>query len=227
MSGRHWRYCALIAAVVTAACGGPTFTSRNAADRHPAPTDAGQETRIGDAAVLDRSGTTTIPAPMVPTTTAVPADYPRGVSSRMVDGLEVVMQANEAATFRHDSAVHLVLSVTNKTNHSVGYLTNRETHFALVDGDNKTLWTDETCRAKDTETTFATGYLEIAPGEHISVDDYYPIHPGANTKGCAAPPGKAWLTGAMTVCRNLNADWSCRGASSERVQAAPIAVNVT
>jgi hypothetical protein len=160
----------------------------------------------------------------VPDTTA-PA-YPTGVSARTVGGVELVLQANETATFRRNTAVHLVLTITNKTGRAVGYLTNRETHFTLVDNADRTLWTDEQCRHKDTEPTIATGFLELKPGEHVSIDDYYPTHPGSDPANCGAAPGKAFLTGAATVCLNLSADGSCRGASDARIQATRIPVNV-
>jgi hypothetical protein len=89
------------------------------------------------------------------------------------------------------------------------------------------LWTDETCRAGDTYNTVPTGYLELKAGDHVSIDDYYPTHPGTDNTNCRAPAGHAYLTGGMTVCLNLAPDWSCRGASDERVQAAPIAVTIS
>ncbi|MEY2472250.1 MAG: hypothetical protein QOK28_1579 [Actinomycetota bacterium] len=223
MVGRWRAFFVLVLAVFAASCGAPSFTSRNAAsERHSLPrTDLGESVttappRIDDAAVLDRS-----------TTTAAATDSVPGVSSRVVDGVQLVLQTTETSTFRQGTAVHLVLSITNKTGRAVGYLTNRETHFSLVDQNNRVLWTDEQCRAKDTYNTVPTGYLEIAPGDHVSIDDYYPTHPGTANADCRAPAGHAYLTGGVTLCLNLAADDTCRGASDERVQATPIAVTVS
>jgi len=71
-----------------------------------------------------------------------------------------------------------------------------------------------------------TGFLEIAAGDHISIDDYYPTHPGTNAAGCTAPAGHAYLTAGATMCLNLAPDDTCRGASDMRIQATPVAVNV-
>jgi hypothetical protein len=131
------------------------------------------------------------------------------------------MRAGDTTTFVRGTTVHLVLSITNETGRAVGYLTNRETHFALVDQSNKTLWTDAQCGRADSTTT-PPSYRALAPGEHVDLEGVYP---GGDT--CIAPAGNAYLTGALTVCLNLAPDSSCRGASDERVQAQPIAVTLS
>jgi hypothetical protein len=210
MLGRRRAFFFLVLAVFTAGCGARSLTSRNASEHHALPrTDPEVTSKIGDAAVLER-GTTTVPA--------------ANATSRVVDGMTLVLQAEQGTAFPKDTPVHLVLTVTNKTGRPIGYLATRERHFALVDQSNKTLWTDEQCRAKDGATTVPTTYTEIAPGAHITIDDHYP---GTDATNCAAPAGHAYLTGGLTVCLNLAADDTCRGASDERVQATPIAVTVS
>jgi hypothetical protein len=228
MLGRRRAVFLLVVAIFLTSCGGPSFTTKHAAAHRLARTDPGSKTEVGDAVTLDRDTKTSVAGAVADaTSTSSAAQYPPGVSHRTVDGLDLVLQTDSTATFRQGSAVHLVLAITNKTGRSVGYLTNRETHFALIDQTNKTLWTDEQCRAKDTYNTVPTGYLEIPPGEHVSIDDYYPTHPGTDSTNCAAPAGHAYLTGGLTVCLNLAADGTCRGASDERIQATPIAVTIS
>ena len=213
MLGRRRALILLVLAVFTASCGAHSLTSKNASEHHNlARTDPEVTTKVGDAAVLER-GTTTVPA--------------TNATSRMVDGIEVALQAEQGTTFTRNTPVHLVLTVTNKSGRTVGYLAVRERHFALVDQSNKTLWTDEQCRTQDGNTTLPTTYTQIAPGAHITIDGYYPTPADAGSKGCAATPGHAYLTGGVSVCLNLAADDTCRGASDERVQATPIAVTVT
>ncbi|HVV36944.1 MAG TPA: hypothetical protein VHC63_10110 [Acidimicrobiales bacterium] len=224
MRGRLGVACVVLAAL-TAACGMPTFTAKDAS-AHKLPRTQ-PKTEIGDAAVLDRTSTTTVPVTgRAPTTTALTAAYPPGVSHRVVAGVDLVLQTNETATFRGGTAVHLVLSITNRTGRSIGYLTNRESHFALLDSSDRPLWSDQTCRSADVYTTVPTGFLEITPGDHVAIDDYYPTHPGTPTTGCTAPSGRARLVAGVTICLNLAPDWTCRGASDQRIEAAPIDVTV-
>src|SRR3954467_13811902 len=100
MAGR-WRVLfLLVVAVFAASCGAPSFTSRDAAEHRSLPrTDPDVTTNIDGAAVLDR-GTTTVPG--------------TSVTSRVVDGIELALQANPTATFTKDTPAHLVLSITNK-----------------------------------------------------------------------------------------------------------------
>ena len=214
----------LVLAVFAAACGGPTFTSKDAA-AHRLPR-VQPETRIGDALTLDRT-TTTDATPATDAATTTIAHTGTNYTQRVVSGLELSMQAGGSATFPQGTPVHLMLTVVNKTGRSVGYLTNRESHFTLVSAAKKTVWTDQTCRSQDVVGTTPTGYLELKPGEHVTIDDFYPTRPGTTTDGCTAPAGDSYLTGGLTVCLNLAADDSCRGASDERIQATPLPVTVS
>jgi hypothetical protein len=190
----------LLIVAVFAACGSAPAKTTDAASHRMARTDpSAAPTKIGDAVTLDRTATS-------PTSTTA------GESRRSVAGVELVMQANDTAT-------HFVLSVTNKTGRPVGYLAGSETHFALIDQANKTLWTDQTCRTGDTT---APTFAALNPGEHVTLDSTYP---GGDR--CAAPAGNAYLTGGLTICLNLAQDGTCRGASDQRIQATPIAVTVS
>ena len=132
------------------------------------------------------------------------------------------MQTNETATFARGASTHVILTVTNTTDHPIGYLTNRETHFALMNQANKVLWTDQRCTEGDHTGTLRPVFGAVAPGDHVAIEYDYP-----GGERCGVPAGDAFLTGGVTVCLNLSPDGACRGASDARVQATPIAVTIS
>jgi hypothetical protein len=204
-----------------AACSGtPTFVGSDT----KAPPTTHLRTEIGEAAVLDRSdlgpSATTSPA-----TSVEDAHYPPGVTFADVDGVELFLDATGTRDWHQGVSVEFALSVRNRTKRAIGYQTNKESHFALVDDAGLTLWTDDTCRHK-AHGQLRTGFLRLEPGEAVTIADYYPTRPGNNAPGCETRPGPATLLAWLTVCRDLPSDDMCPSGHAERVDARPLDVTI-
>jgi hypothetical protein len=202
VSGARRALVLVTVAVFAASCG--ASDKKSASHQLPRTDQSASPAKIGDAVTLDRSSETTVGG--------------AGESVRTVDGIRLAMHA--PATFPAGERTRVALAVTNTTGRRIGYLNTHETHFSLIDQTNTTLWTDHACRPAQS-TSVPPSYTVVNAGDTVSFAEDY------NENGCRAPAGHAYLTGGLTVCLNLATDGTCRGASAQRIQAAPIAVTVS